>query len=111
MKRHNIRDEKTGRFVTHKEFSKANRKKVASYYIRESKSTTKVKASIQILKALYGIDGHLVEIEKVKIGRKASNRMAGFDPAPGQKKIMVIEAEVKGKQVTKTFEEGSVVEF
>lgn len=106
MKRHKIRDKKTGRFIPRKE-----KPIYTKIYIRESKPTTKVKESIQILKALYGVDGHLVEIEKVKIGRKASNRMAGFDPAPGQKKIMVIEAEVKGKQVTKTFEEGSVVEF
>jgi hypothetical protein len=37
--------------------------------------------------------------------------MAGFDPVPGQKKIMLIEAEIKGKKITKTFNEGSVVEF
>jgi hypothetical protein len=107
MKRHNIRDKKTGRFIPKKE--KASYAGV--YTVRESKPSKKVEEAVRILKALYGVEGNLVEIENVRIGKKASNRMAGFDPVPGQKKIMVIEAEIKGKKITKTFNEGSVVEF
>ena len=107
MKRHNTRDKKTGRFIPKKK--KASY--IGEYKIRESKPSEKVEDAIQILKALYGVEGNLVEIDQVKVGKKASNRMAGFDPAPGQKKIMVIEAEVKGKKITKTFNEGSLVEF
>ena len=102
MKRHSIRDKKTGRFVAQKN---------PKYMIKVAKPGKKVEEAIKILKAMYGVEGKMVEVEKVKIGRKASNRMAGSDPAPGQKKVLVVEADIKGKQFTVSFEEGTVVEF
>jgi hypothetical protein len=68
--------------------------------------------AIEILKATYGIGDVRVEVtDRVKIGRKVSNRMVGEDPVPGTAKEMVIEANVNGKKVTKTFAEKEVVEF
>jgi hypothetical protein len=68
--------------------------------------------AIEILKATYGIGDVRVEVtDRVKVGRKVSNRMAGEDPVPGTAKEMVIEAKVDGKKVTKTFAEKEVVEF
>jgi hypothetical protein len=49
--------------------------------------------------------------ENVKLGKKVSNKMAGEDPAPKQKKVMVVKALVGETEVTKEFNEGEVVAF
>lgn len=69
-------------------------------------------AIVQILEANYGIKGSMIIVtENVKLGKKASNKMAGSDPAPKQKKVLVVKALVGENEVTKEFNEGEVVAF
>jgi hypothetical protein len=105
------RDPITGRFVSIKE--KALHVTIAPAKARKSKKDTEEKEIISILSATYGIDATIcqVEPENIKVGRKVTNKMAGSDPAPKQKKIMTIKAVVKGAEVEKTFNEGEIISF
>ena len=85
--------------------------KIAEAPVETSTETESTKRIIEIISAKYGIKGNMIEVAKVKIGRKASNRMAGADPAPKEAKVMIIKAKVNGEIVTKTFNEGEKVEF
>jgi hypothetical protein len=103
------RDPITGRFVSIKE--KALHVTLAPAKERKSKKDTE--EIISILSATYGIDATIcqVEPENIKVGRKVTNKMAGSDPAPKQKKIMTIKAVVKGAEIEKTFNEGEIISF
>ena len=73
--------------------------------------TPKVAAgpAIEILSALYGIEGARIEMATVKNGRKLTNKMAGSDPAPKVAKDAIITAKVDGTEVTVTVKEGEVI--
>jgi hypothetical protein len=106
------RDPITGRFVSIKE--KALHVTLAPAKERKSKKDTEdTEEIISILSATYGIDATIcqVEPENIKVGRKVTNKMAGSDPAPKQKKIMTIKAVVKGVEIEKTFNEGEIISF
>ena len=123
------RDPKTGRFVSTKAGNKimkikeakpkAEKKAELDVAVAEAKPKTKSKVEkkpdakvIQILEANYGITGNMITVtENVKLGKKASNKMAGSDPAPKQKKVMIVKALVGETEVTKEFNEGEVVAF
>lgn len=117
------RDSKTGRFVSLKKektmFIKAAKApKAEELKLVDAKPKKKVivkeeESSVEILKAIYGIDATVIEIDtvKVKIGKKVSNKMAGSDPAPKVKKALTVTVMVYDKEVTKTFSEGEVIEF
>lgn len=118
------RDPKTGRFVSLKKekamYIKAAKVAEAATELKLVDAKPKKKVivkdedkAIQILKAIYGIDATVIEIdtEKVKMGKKVSNKMAGSDPAPKVKKALTVTAMVYDKEVTKTFDEGEVIEF
>lgn len=113
------RDPVTGRFVSTKNniekpmYMKSNEDEV-SVTIAEGKERRSLKKEIvSILEASYGITGVTVAVDptNIVIGRKVSNKMAGSDPAPKQKKVMTILAVVKGEQVEKEFTEGEVISF
>jgi hypothetical protein len=130
------RDPKTGRFVSTKEAGNKIMKIVEAKPKAEKpeaekpelevtvadakpKKTSKVEKKekpaarvIEILEANYGISGNMVTVtENVKLGKKASNKMAGTDPAPKQKKVMIVKALVEGVEIEKEFNEGEVVAF
>ena len=118
------RDPKTGRFVSLKKekamYIKAAKVTEAATELKLVDAKPKKKVivkdedkAIQILKAIYGVDATVIEIdtEKVKMGKKVSNKMAGSDPAPKVKKALTVTAMVYDKEVTKTFGEGEVIEF
>jgi hypothetical protein len=67
--------------------------------------------AIEIISALYGIEGARVEMATVKAGRKLTNKMAGSDPAPKTAKDAIITAKVDGTEVTVTVKEGEVIAF
>lgn len=67
--------------------------------------------AIEIISALYGIEGTRVEMATVKAGRKLTNKMAGSDPAPKTAKDAIITAKVDGTEVTVTVKEGEVIAF
>jgi len=67
--------------------------------------------AIEIISALYGIEGARVEMAEVKAGRKLTNKMAGSDPAPKTAKDAIITAKVDGTEVTVTVKEGEVITF
>jgi len=67
--------------------------------------------AIEIISALYGIEGTRVEMASVKAGRKLTNKMAGSDPAPKTAKDAIITAKVDGTEVTVTVKEGEVIAF
>jgi len=67
--------------------------------------------AIEIISALYGIEGTRVEMAEVKAGRKLTNKMAGSDPAPKTAKDAIITAKVDGTEVTVTVKEGEVIAF
>lgn len=123
------RDPVTGRFVSMagnkimkiKE-ARPEAKAELDVTLTEAKSKTKSKVEkyekdyidpiVQILEANYGITGSMIIVtENVKLGKKASNKMAGSDPAPKQKKVLVVKALVGETEVTKEFNEGEVVVF
>lgn len=122
------RDSKTGRFVSLKKektmfikaakATKTEAPKAEELKLVDAKPKKKVmvkeeESSVEILKAIYGIDATVIEIDtaKVKMGKKVSNKMAGSDPAPKVKKALTVTAMVYDKEVTKTFGEGEVIEF
>jgi hypothetical protein len=111
------RDPVTGRFVS-KETRIEEPMKIQEYdgvsvSIVEGKERKSLVDAITVLQATYGINSLTINIdpEHIKIGRKASNRMAGSDPAPKQRKIMTITVMKKGEKMTRGFNEGEVVEF
>jgi hypothetical protein len=133
------RDQKTGRFVSTKEagnkimkiveakpkaekpeaekpelevtVADAKPKKTSKVEKKEKKEKPAARV-IEILEANYGISGNMVTVtENVKLGKKASNKMAGTDPAPKQKKVMIVKALVEGVEIEKEFNEGEVVAF
>jgi len=62
--------------------------------------------------AVYGTSEKNIQVAtKVIIGRKITNRLVGGDPAPKQKKILVVKATVDGKAVDKIFNEGDKLIF
>ena len=67
--------------------------------------------AIEIISALYGIEGTRVEMAEVKAGKKLTNKMAGSDPAPKTAKDAIITAKVDGTEVTVTVKEGEVIAF
>jgi hypothetical protein len=67
--------------------------------------------AIEIISALYGIEGTRVEMASVKAGRKLTNKMAGSDPAPKTAKDAIITAKVDGTEVTVTVKEGELITF
>jgi len=77
------------------------------------KAEKEVKSIIQVLKATYGIEGTVVEVEasNIKAGRKVSNKLAGSDPAPKTKKVMNITAVIEGKETELSFNEGDIIRF
>lgn len=117
------RDPITGRFVSTKNniekpmYMKSNHEASedeVSVTITDGKERRSLKKEIvSILEASYGITGVTVTVDpnSIKVGRKVSNKMAGSDPAPKQKKVMTILAVVKGEQVEKEFTEGEVISF
>ena len=68
---------------------------------------------LKVLSALYGIEGtKVIDIaDKVRLGRKVSNKLAGEDPCPRVAKNLVIKGEYKGNPVEKIFEEGDIIAF
>jgi len=113
------RDPITGRFVSMAgnkimKIKEMKPKAELDVTVTEAKPKTKSKVEniIQILEANYGITGSMITVtENVKLGKKVSNKMAGEDPAPKQKKVMVVKALVGETEVTKEFNEGEVVAF
>ena len=84
------------------------KKKVAE---KPAKPTVE-KSTTEILSALYGINDVKVEAkDKVKVGRKITNKMIGSDPVPGEKKELIVKAIIDGKEVEKTFAEGEKLTF
>jgi hypothetical protein len=77
------------------------------------KAEKEAKQIIEILKATYGIEGTVVEVEasNIKAGRKVSNKLAGSDPAPKTKKVMNITAVIEGKETELSFNEGDIIRF
>lgn len=67
--------------------------------------------AIEIITALYGVEGTRVSMATVKPGRKLTNKMAGSDPAPKVAKDAIITAKVDGTEVTVTVKEGEVIAF
>jgi hypothetical protein len=111
------RDPVTGRFVQKTkemeipmEIQEYDGVSVSLTEAKERKSLVNI---IVVLQASYGISNMKVQVDpdKVKMGRKASNRMAGSDPAPKQKKTMTVTVLKKGEQMTKEFNEGEIVNF
>ena len=67
---------------------------------------------IEILSALYGIEGTRVEFgENLKVGRKLTNKMVGSDPAPKVAKDALITATIDGDKVSIVVKEGEVINF
>jgi len=110
------RDPQTGRFVSiadkpmHIKEAAKPRAKKAKAAPAETPAEPEVPA-LEILSALYGIDGNRVEMATVKVGRKLTNKMAGSDPAPKTPKNAIIRVRVAGEEVEKTFNEGETIEF
>ena len=78
----------------------------------KTKKAKVAEKTVKILSAVYGIEGKSVEIcDKVKVGRKITNKLAGEDPAPKEKKNLIVKAEVDGTAVSKTFTEGEKLIF
>jgi hypothetical protein len=100
------KDPKTGRFV-----SVASMKTLHIAAKRTPKAPEALDpATVEIFSAQYGIDGSRVSVI-VKIGDRVNNRLAGTDPAPKQRKTLVVLAKVNGAEVEKAFREGTVVTF
>lgn len=106
--KHTSRDPKTGRFVATKE--KAMRITTAKprTNVKKAKVEALTEEILKVLSATYGIQGTTVNVnpEDVKFGKKVSNKMAGCDPAPKQKKTMTVTFSDGSEKV---FNEGEVV--
>jgi hypothetical protein len=91
---------------------KTKKAKVAEKTEKTEKTAPAAEKTVKILSAVYGIEGKSVEIcDKVKLGRKITNKLAGEDPAPKEKKNLIVKAEVDGTAVSKTFTEGEKLIF
>ena len=112
------RNSKTGRF----EKAGSDAAKVMHTKDASKKKATKEKAKVEapaetgpvisILSALYGINDVRVEIkENAKVGKKVGNAMAGSDPAPKQKKDLIVKYAIDGVEGEKTFNEGEKLVF
>lgn len=68
---------------------------------------------VQILSATYGLaDIRVIDItEKIVVGAKVTNEIAGEDPCPKKKKEVVVKALVDGVEVEVTFTEGKKIVF
>ena len=71
---------------------------------------------INVLSAVYGIGDKTVQMASFKPGQKLTNKMAGSDPAPKEKKSATIKIEIlkEGQEpivVEKTFVEGEKLIF
>jgi hypothetical protein len=70
------------------------------------------KTQINIISALYGVEGTTVEVkDSMKIGRKITNKLTGNDPAPKVKKQLQVVAEINGERIERTFAEGEILKF
>jgi hypothetical protein len=70
------------------------------------------KTEINIISALYGVEGTTVEVkDQMKIGRKITNKLTGNDPAPKVKKQLQVVAEINGERIERTFAEGEILKF
>lgn len=70
------------------------------------------KPEINIISALYGVEGTTVEVkDNMKIGRKITNKLTGSDPAPKEKKQLQVVAEINGERIERTFAEGEILKF
>jgi hypothetical protein len=88
---------------------KMNKTHAPHYSLQDAKPTRKVE-SVQILKAYYGVpDIKMIEVEKVEFGKKVSNRLAGEDPLPGKKKVLILDLMENDKKFTLEFKEGEVI--
>ena len=80
--------------------------------VKKEKVEKAVGPVIEILSALYGIEGTRVEFgENVKVGKKLTNRMVGSDPAPKVAKDALITATINGDKVSVIIKEGEVISF
>lgn len=66
--------------------------------------------TMEVLSAEYGIEGKRVSFTPI-LGKKLTNKMAGSDPAKGEKKNAIVRANVNGSEVEKSFAEGEVITF
>ena len=101
------------------------RNKVTNYTINEDYSVTvnekvvfkttpkfkiveALKPAFKVLSVLYGIKGvNVINVtDKVEVGGKVTNKIAGSDPVKGKKKQVYVTALVDGIETEKTFIEG-----
>jgi hypothetical protein len=76
------------------------------------KAAKVAKPEINIISALYGVEGTTVEVkDNMKIGRKITNKLTGNDPAPKMKKQLQVVAEIDGNRIERTFAEGEILKF
>lgn len=101
------KDAKTGRFVSVNSLKVVHTKE---HKPKKEKVTEAAGPAVEILSALYGIEGSRISVTPV-VGKKMTNKVAGSDPAPKVKKDLVVKARVNGEEVEKTFSEGEVVSF
>lgn len=96
---------------TGKHFGKGNYQERYQEYLDSKKTKVEVTdhPSVEILSALYGIEGTMVPMKTVTFGKKLNNRMAGSDPAPGVKKFAEIKYIQDGIEHTGHFEEGQTL--
>lgn len=79
---------------------------------RAPKAEKPAKPVINILSALYGVEGTTIEVkDNMKVGRKITNKLAGSDPAPKVKKQLQVVAEIDGTRIERTFAEGEILKF
>ena len=79
---------------------------------RAPKAEKPAKPVINIISALYGVEGTTIEVkDNMKVGRKITNKLAGSDPAPKVKKQLQVVAEIDGERVERTFAEGEILKF
>jgi predicted secreted protein len=106
------RNAKTGRFESLKVVTNSKTDMKAAEGTTATPETAKAKA-VKILTALYGQTTiKTVDVtDKVTVGGKITNKIAGEDPCPKKKKSLYVTAEVDGEKVEKTFSEGQPVIF
>jgi hypothetical protein len=92
--------------------SKPIRMKKETSAPKAEKSVKTAKPAINIISALYGVEGTTIEVkDNMKVGRKITNKLAGSDPAPKLKKQLTVVAEIAGERVERTFAEGEILKF
>jgi hypothetical protein len=79
----------------------------------QAAATTAAKTAIKFLSAVYGTTEKSIPVvlTEKSIGHKVTNKLAGSDPCPKVKKQLIVEAEIEGEKVTKTFIEGEKIVF